>query len=414
MKVSLALVSAALLTASTVASAQVTTDCHTVEIPMEFTNFLRVVSLPKFDPALGELQGVELQVVARATGMSRLESLDAAPSVVNTRFSVDVTVTRSDSTVVMFMVPIADFQDSLTAYDGILDFGGTSGITRDNIQAMDQRTSIIDPTPENLALFTGTGSMEFTADAAGSSEASGAGNLQTQFDTRAGVEIEVCYRYLITNPPTVSCPGNLIASVGVPISFEVCATDPDVGDVVTLNGVLPNGAVATPPFPVVGNPACTTITWTPRSSQVGETPFTFTANDIGGDTAICTTIVGAAECHMVFGVAGGSSSTTLFGHLYDTQLARVRVSFPVTMTNHPSFQLSSLPPVVTMQVLMYNPLVFPSNSSQWSRALRLVRNPDQGITTTYSGTQNGIDVQAELFQSGGVTRVRFPFQILGT
>lgn len=408
-----ALVAAAWIASASFAQAQVQTDCHTAVIPMELTNFQRTATLPKFDPALGQLQSVEIHVVARATGASRIESLDAAPSVVNTRFSVDLTVAQADSTVVMFMVPIADFQDSLTAYDGVLDYDGTSGITRDNIEAMDERHSIVDPTPENLALFTGTDGTDFIADASGSSMASGAGNLLTRFDTRAGIEIEICYTYLVVAPPTVSCPGNLMASVGVPVSFQVCASDPDVGDVVTLNGVLPAGAVANPPFPVMGNPACTTITWTPQSDQIGDNSFTFTANDMLGDSATCTTVVTTAECHMVFGVGSGSSSAVLFGHLYDTQLARVRLSYPVTMVDHPSWPLQALPPVVTMQVLMYNPQIFPSNASQWSHALQVVRNPDMTVTTTHLGTSNGIHVQAELFQEGATTRIRFPFTIAG-
>lgn len=413
MKAQLVLALAALFTSSTAASAQIVTDCHTAVIPLELTNFLRTASLPKFDTALGELQGVEIHVTARATGTSRMESLDAAPSVVNTRFSVDLTVSQADSTVVMFMVPIADFQDTLAAYDGVLDYAGTSGITRDNIEAMDERSSIIDPTPENLALFTGTDSTDFIADASGSSMASGSGNLLTRFDTRAGIEIEICYTYLVVSPPTVSCPGNLMASVGVPVSFQVCATDADQGDLVTLNGVLPAGAVANPPFPVVGNPACTTITWTPQSDQIGDNAFTFSANDVLGDSATCTTVVTTAECHMIFGVGSGSSPAVLFGHLYDTQLARVRLSYPVTMVDHPSWRLQALPPVVTMQVLMYNPQIFPNNASQWSHALQVVRNPDLSITTTHLGTSNGINVQAELFQFNGTTRIRFPFTILG-
>jgi hypothetical protein len=225
--------------------------------------------------------------------------------------------------------------------------------------------------------------------------------------------MSVCYTFLGNTPPTVDCPGPMMASVGVPVQFQVCATDPDAGDVVTLDGVLPVGAVANPPLPVMGNPACTTITWTPQADQVGDNSFVFTANDLPGGTATCTTTVTTAECHMVFGVGPGASSTTIFGHLYDTQLARVRLSYPVTLIDNPSFPLRALPPALTMQVLMYNPSLFPTNPSQWSRALTIVRSGNT-VTSTYSGTENGIEVHAELFQDvGQSTRVRFPFTILG-
>jgi hypothetical protein len=116
---------------------------------------------------------------------------------------------------------------------------------------------------------------------------------------------------------------------------------------------------------------------------------------------------------MVFGLGGGTSSATIFGHLYDTQLARVRLSFPVTMASHPSFLLRMVPPVVSVQVLMYNPQIFPGNPSQWSRTLTIVRGPDQALISSYSGTENGITIQAETFQQDGRTRVRFPFVIPG-
>ncbi len=413
MKPHFALGAAALLFSTSIAHAQVQTDCHTNSVQVQLTNFTRTTSLPKFDPSLGQLMGVEIRVAASVEGSARIESLDAEPSLVSTQFAVDITLRQDDASVTMLMVPIADFLDSLQAFDGVVDFGGTSGITHAGIQAADGSTVVVPMTPKNLALFRGPGMIDFVADAAGSSLATGAGNLQTQFETRAGIDVQVCYTFLGNNPPVVNCPGPLMASVGVPVQFDVCATDPDAGDVVTLNGVLPAGAVANPPFPVVGNPACTTITWTPQSDQIGDNPFVFTANDALGDTATCTTVVGTAECHMIFGVGSGLSSTVLFGHLYDTQLAGVRMSYPVTMVDHPSWPLQALPQVVTMQVLMYNPQIFPNNASQWSHALQVVRHPDLSITTTHLGTSNGINVQAELFQDGMTTRIRFPFSILG-
>jgi len=405
---------AAVAFSSTVSSAQTLSDCHLQAIPIQLTNFVRTASLPRFDPALGQLVAVELQVTANIRGTARVESLDAAPSVVNTRFGVDITVSQSAMPIAILMVPVADFSDALLAFDGILDSAGTSGVTHADIQASDQIFTVVPPTASNLALFTGQGMIDFVADARANSTASGAGNLFTQFDTSAGVDMRVCYTFIGNSPPTVSCPGNLMASVGVPLQFQVCATDPDGADSVTLNGVLPAGATANPPFPVIGNPACTTITWTPASNQVGSFNFTFTANDASGSPVTCTTVVGSAECHFIFGTAGGGgSNVTLFGHLYDSQLAGIRLSFPVTMVDQPTFLLRQLPPTATMQVLMYNPLMFPSNASQWSQALTIHRTGDYLLHSTYSGTSNGIDVRVETFQQDGRTRVRFPFTIAG-
>lgn len=410
---SLALV-AAFAFSSTVSSAQVLSDCHLDAVPLQLTNFVRTASLPKFDPALGQLIGVELQISASIRGNGRVESLDAAAAVVNTRFAAEIRVTQANMPIAMLMVPVADFSDALLAYDGVVDFAGTSGVTHADIQAADQFTYVLAPSDADFALFIGTGTVDFVADARANSSATGAGNLLTKFDTSAGVDMRVCYSYIGNLPPSVNCPGNLMASVGVPMQFQVCATDPDAADSVTLTGVLPAGATANPPFPVIGNPACTTITWTPASNQVGSIQFTFTANEASGNPVTCATVVGSAECHFIFGAGpGGSSSVSLFGHLYDSQLTSVRASFPVTMVDHPSFILRALPPTATMQVLMYNPLMFPSNPSQWSQALTIHRQGDFLLHSTYTGTSNGINVHAETFQQNGRTRVRFPFTIAG-
>jgi len=403
---------AALLALAPTAAAQ-STDCHTDQIPLQLTNFALPMSVPKFDPSLGQLLSIELRIVGTVRGSARVESLDAAASQVATQFAADVDVQQASSSVVMFMIPVANFLDTLAPFDGTIDYGGGSGVTHANIEVSDQLTSNIPLTPENLALYTGSGTVDFLTTATAMSSATGSGNVIAQFDTSVSVDLQVCYTFLANNPPAVNCPGSLMASAGVPVQFQVCGTDPDAGDVVTLNGVLPPGAVANPPFPVVGNPACTTITFTPTIDQVGDTQFVFTVDDGAGAPQTCVTVVTTAECHMIFGTGGGSSSVTLFGHLYDTQLSRVRVSFPVTMVDMPSIAVQALPPVITVQVVMYNPQVFPDNASQWSSPLTVYRQPDDSLTWQTGGHANGIHINAEVFQQDGLSRVRFPFTIDG-
>jgi len=112
------------------ASAQgVSTDCHQNALPYELTNFARQISVPKFDPTLGQLMSIELRVAGRARGAAHIESLDTGPTQVNTRFSVDFAVMQQNLPMIMFMVPIADFVDFLLPFDGVIDYGGTSGAT---------------------------------------------------------------------------------------------------------------------------------------------------------------------------------------------------------------------------------------------------------------------------------------------
>jgi hypothetical protein len=205
-----------------------------------------------------------------------------------------------------------------------------------------------------------------------------------------------------------------MASVGVPFSVQICVSDPDPTDVVTLTSTaLPAGATLTPPLPITGNPACTTFNWTPASNQVGTTTVTFNAIDTHLRTSSCTLTIVIAECHTMLGAAPGSSQQLMFGHLYDTQLSGVRRFWPVTMVDMPSFALSQLPSQYSVQVVMYNPTVFPANPSQFSQVLTF-HNTGTQITGTLSGSFNGIHIQMQTFTTpSGQLRVRFPFTIDG-
>ena len=85
------------------------------------------------------------------------------------------------------------------------------------------------------------------------------------------------------HPPTLNLPGPQAAQVGVKLTFAVSASDQDAGDTVTLNASnIPSGA-GVMPNPSTGNPASAQVSFTPASSQTGQT-FTidFVATDNHG------------------------------------------------------------------------------------------------------------------------------------
>jgi hypothetical protein len=85
---------------------------------------------------------------------------------------------------------------------------------------------------------------------------------------------------------------------GATISFPVQASDPDAGDVVTLNVAgLPAGATMTPPLPTSGNPVSSTFDWTPNIAQGGTFVITFSATDQADQQALCAvTIIVTTTC----------------------------------------------------------------------------------------------------------------------
>ncbi len=406
-----------LATASTALSAtaqQTQTQCFTDAIPLQSTNWTNTVSIPKFNANLGTLLSIQFSLTGNVQGTAQAESQDAGPTQVTTSFSASIQLTRPDLSLLVVTLPIANFVDNFTAYDGILDFAGASGETHPNINATDTQMVTSPPPLSDLALFTGVGNIILPVAATGASVATGSGNLVTVFQTMASANVQVCYTYQPNTPPVLTCPGVLMASAGVPLAFQVCGSDLDPNEIVTITAAnVPAGMTFTPPLPASGNPICVDVSWTPNGTQVGTFDVVFTATDLHQRSASCTVRIVSAECHLLVSSGAGSSSATIFGHLYDTQLTGVRRSFPVTMVDMPTFAWNQIPQTLTVQVVMFNPLMFPANPEQHSQAMRVTKAGFGDLTCEYSGTTDGIGLRAQVYWVNGQPRVRFPFTVQG-
>ncbi len=248
----------------------------------------------------------------------------------------------------------------------------------------------------------------------------GAGNLTScSVDFGLGVNSPPVF-----DPPS-PCGQTLMASVGVPISFTVAASDPDAGDIVTLSATgVPPGATHTPPLPATGNPVSSTFDWTPSNADVGQHVITYTAFD-GELSATCQVTLIVAECHLVVGRFAGSELFTIGGYTFPTQIRNIFASYPVTMDDFPSFPLPrprlrktmqhpTLVDLWDLQVVMYNADVFPGNPEQFTRRLTVLFWSNNTVTTRLNGARDGMDVWADVYTgANGRKYVRFPFSIDG-
>lgn len=90
-------------------------------------------------------------------------------------------------------------------------------------------------------------------------------------------------------PPV--CETTQVVNVGGTLTFEVTASDPDVGDTVTLNVAgLPPGATMNPPLPASGNPIASEFFWTPTPADVGTVVVNFVATSPDGSTLCPVTV----------------------------------------------------------------------------------------------------------------------------
>jgi hypothetical protein len=183
---------------------------------MTTTNWNTSLSITKFDPSLGTLTGINFYLQADVRGDVRFESLDAEPATVVTYLQAMVTLQRPDLSTIVVTTPVANNIDDVSAFDGVIDFGGTSGKTYLNLNASDN-TSVNSPPPAgDLALFTGLGQILLPIFAQGTSQANGAGNIISQFNTEASAVGRVTYTYEDTPPvPEPSSLALLLMGSGV-------------------------------------------------------------------------------------------------------------------------------------------------------------------------------------------------------
>lgn len=169
-----------------------------IEMLLRLTNWQDTVALPRFDPALGTLTGVELQITSRLSGTVRYENLDAVGRTLSLSLRTVVQVRRpngllgeasSDA-----LVPA-----STTAFDGKRDFAGNSGGVANAISAVSSPHTINLSAPNDLVDFIGPagapGALSLAVSASGQAQSSGGGNVALSFRTEAGVKLAIRYLY---------------------------------------------------------------------------------------------------------------------------------------------------------------------------------------------------------------------------
>ena len=130
------------------------------------------------------------------------------------------------------------------------------------------------------------------------------------------------------------------------------------------------------------------------------------------------------ECWLFLGQGSGQAAVTVDGVTFVTQMASVDQSHEVTMTEFPAFALPARtqgprglwhvdrPMVLSAQVVMYNPGLFPQNPSQWSQRMVVYVAPNEQPDVTWHGTLNGIHITyATYFGPDGKWYIHFPFTI---
>jgi hypothetical protein len=187
-----------------VGSTTAATVTYSTSVPETTTNWGSInLNLPQWDPALfpgQSLTGVQLTLAGSVSGSAAAESQDNAPSTINLNVAATISA-NAPSGLFVQVIPLAHTTFSASAFDGSIDFGGTSGVLLTNLTNSAVSSSSLNNPPTDLSAYIGNGNISIATSATGSSSGSGSGNLITQFTAAAGVDVIVTYTFDVVPAP---------------------------------------------------------------------------------------------------------------------------------------------------------------------------------------------------------------------
>jgi hypothetical protein len=181
------------------------------------TNILnQSIGIEKFNTSLGTLQSVTIDFTGDIKGDAGFENISPNPSQINVSLGGKLSLSlNNQSLLTLDPENISSYQTG--AYDGAINFGGTSGQTIPGLMAS-QSGTFASTDSQFLQSFIGAGNVNFIFSALGNSVVGGSGNISSFVATSAKTSIRVTYEYDSTQsiPEASAVLGlGLIAGIGL-------------------------------------------------------------------------------------------------------------------------------------------------------------------------------------------------------
>jgi len=186
-------------------------------IALQTTNWQDTLTVPKFDATLGVLNSVSVRFEATIEGRIGAENNSPNPQTISATLQATLSYQTPGGLPLLDLIPSNPFAPPpLQPFDGMIDFGGTSGFSSPNLSDTESATIGVPPDALlTLADFQGVGTVSFPVAATGSSFFTGnTGNEAFLVELRAGASVIVTYDY---TPPSEKCipgardvPGSLL------------------------------------------------------------------------------------------------------------------------------------------------------------------------------------------------------------
>lgn len=173
---------------------------YRAEIPEQSTNWSNTLSLPRFDPAFGQLTAIEIILDGTVRGTAQFENRGPNSAIVTATHLATLTLSLPNLGDIV-LIPITFHTEEISSFDGAVDFDGESGRTME----LDgqETTSMMVTAANDLAQFVKTDGeadiVSFPARAEGYTDVSGPGNFSSLMSANASGAV-VTLRYIFAEP----------------------------------------------------------------------------------------------------------------------------------------------------------------------------------------------------------------------
>ncbi len=176
----------------------VTTTPQVVSLPSQTTGWTGAASFNQFDPSLGTLVEIRLNVGNVVAGTFAVENLESVPAGIAMTENAALTLATPGSGVTV--TAMSSDNAFLAAFDGAADFAGTSGQSDTIDGSLRSVASVATAAPSlndgaDLAAFTGFGTIALPVATSGFSVVTGPSNMSFEMTQHTGATVSVSYVY---------------------------------------------------------------------------------------------------------------------------------------------------------------------------------------------------------------------------
>jgi|GEM_PF-3258385 len=299
---------------------------HNVTLPDVYDlSWQGIVNLPKYDPALGELQRVDLEMYVIGVGKFAYENLENKMSYSGeNRMELEVLLMRPDLSEI-FRVNDTQFLDySVDLYDGVVDFDGTSGFT--NFALFQGAAENGEWSVTDLRRFVGSpsialdaiGTLDLPVTLVSSGSLSNAGNNACAYGAATRVSFVLTYTYEPAPVCDLGLSGGDAGTAPIVVSCEGDTTTVQLNGSGSFGNEITYGWRTNCPGGSFGNKTAENpvLTFDSRLANGDPTVCTvaLTVRDSFGQSSMCVSTVEVQGCNSgctepvdLCGVCGGNN-----------------------------------------------------------------------------------------------------------